>query len=201
MSTDPFAPAVFPRLIGSADGSERERARVRGYAEGHAEGFRAASAEVTETHRRAEESRRAQDAAAARELDAAVAALHAAAASFATRERELTTATESRVVDAAIELAEIILAAELTDAGASAAAAVRRALAEVDAAAMRELRVHPDDLRTLTRHDGAPNGVALIADPELERGDALVVLEDGHIDARIAAGLHRARRALSEDST
>lgn len=199
MSTDPFAPAVFPRLIGSADGSERERARVRGYAEGHAEGFRAASAEVAETHRLADERRRAEDAVAARALDAAVAALHAAAASFAARERELTTAAESRVLEAAIELAEIILAAELTDPGASAAAAVRRALAEVDAAAIRELRVHPDDLHTLTRHDGAPMGLSLIADAELDRGDAIVVLEDGHIDARIAAGLDRARRALGGD--
>ncbi len=99
----------------------------------------------------------------------------------------------------AIDLAELIIAAELSDAGASAAAAARRALSATDAAAVRRLRLHPDDLRVLSAEAGDDiPGLTLVPDETLTRGDAVAVLEHGVIDARVGTALDRARRAVAE---
>ncbi|WP_372468681.1 FliH/SctL family protein [Microbacterium maritypicum] len=198
MSTDAFSPVLFPRLDGRADGAEHARARMRGYAEGHAEGFRAGLAEAESAQRVAAAEQAARDAAAAREVATAVSALQAAALSLGERERELTAAARDEVLRGAIELAELILVAELSDAGSSAAAAARRALAVADPADIREVRLHPDDLRTLQTAESDLTTFALVADDTLERGDAVAILAHGHIDARIGSALERARRALAE---
>ncbi|MGV2901209.1 FliH/SctL family protein, partial [Microbacterium sp. AGC62] len=114
------------------------------------------------------------------------------------RERELTGAAGDEVLRGAIELAELILAAELSDAGSSAAAAARRALTVADPADIREVRLHPDDLQTLQTTESDLTAFALVADDTLERGDAVATLTHGHIDARIGSALERARRALAE---
>lgn len=198
MSTEAFAPVLFPRLDGHADGAEHARARMRGYAEGHAEGFRAGLAEAESAQRVAAAEQAARDAAAAREVETAVSALQAAARSLGERERELTGAAGDEVLRCAIELAELILAAELSDAGSSAAAAARRALAVTDPADIREVRLNPDDLQTLQTAESDLTAFALVADDTLERGDAVAALAHGHIDARIGSALERARRALVE---
>ena len=114
------------------------------------------------------------------------------------RERELTSAAQEEVLRCAIELAELILAGELSDAGAAAGIAARRALAAATPEAIREVRLHPDDLRVLqdTEHD--LSSFTLTADDTLDRGDAVAVLEHGRIDARIRTALERARTALTE---
>ncbi|UTT53961.1 FliH/SctL family protein [Microbacterium maritypicum] len=198
MSTDAFSPVLFPRLDGREGGEEHARARMRGYADGHAEGFRVGRAEAEVAQRTAEEARTAREAAAARELENAVAALHAAVRSLGDRERELTAAAHDQVVRCAIELAELIVVGELSDAGASAAVAARRALSGADPAEVREVRLHPDDLRTLRESAGDLAGIALVADDALDRGDAVAVLAHGRIDARVAGALERARHAVAE---
>ncbi|WP_168443199.1 FliH/SctL family protein [Microbacterium sp. A20] len=198
MSTDAFSPVLFPRLDGRADGAEHARARMRGYAEGHAEGYRAGRAEAEAEQRVAAAEQAARDAAAAREMETAVSALHAAARSLGDRERELSAAAHDEVLRCAIELAELIVGAELSDAGSSAAAAARRVLAAAEPAEIREVRLHPDDLRTLQTADAQLTAFALVADDTLERGDAVATLAHGHIDARIGSALERARRALVE---
>lgn len=198
MSTDAFSPVLFPRLDGRESGEEHARARMRGYADGHAEGFRAGRAEAEAAQRAAEDARTAREAIAAREIESAVTSLQAAARSLGDRERELTAASEDQVLRCAIELAELIIVGELSDAGASAAAAARRAIAGADPAEIREVRLHPDDLRTLRGSAAEPAGIALIGDDSLDRGDAVASLAHGHIDARVASALARARRALAE---
>ncbi|CAN7237557.1 FliH/SctL family protein [Microbacterium maritypicum] len=198
MSTDAFSPVLFPRLDGRGSGEEHARAKTRGYADGHAEGFRAGRAEAEAAQRVAEEAWAAREAVEAGEVARAVAVLHAAARSLNERERELTTAAQDHVLRCAIELAELIVAGELSDAGASAAAAARRAVSGVDPSEIREVRLHPDDLRTLRGSAAEPAGIALIADDTLARGDAIATLPHGHIDARVARALERARRALAE---
>lgn len=198
MSTDAFSPVLFPRLDAHEDGAEHARARRRGYADGHAEGYRAGLAEAAEVQRRAAAEQAVREQAAAREIENAVAALHAAARSLGDRERELTSAAQERVMGGAIDLAELILAAELTDTGASAATAARRVLADVHPGEVREVRLHPDDLRTIERTGGELATFALVADDTLERGDAMVTRDHGIIDARIAHALDRARHALAE---
>jgi flagellar assembly protein FliH len=198
MSTEAFSPAVFPRLHGDGLTAEREKARVRGYAEGHAEGFRAGSAAAAVAHEQAEVERVAREKAQADAVEAAVAALLAAARSLADRERDLVAAAQSQVLGRAVELAELIVAGELADAETSALSAVRRVLAVVDAAAVRELRLHPGDIGTLDRLDARPAGFALAPDETLEPGDAVAALEHGLVDARIGSALERARRAVAE---
>jgi flagellar biosynthesis/type III secretory pathway protein FliH len=47
--------------------------------------------------------------------------------------------------------------------------------------------------------DGAPRaGLELVSDFTLERGDAVVDLAHGTLDARVGASLQRARAALAE---
>ncbi|MDF2510044.1 MAG: hypothetical protein K0Q52_3903, partial [Microbacterium sp.] len=105
MSTDAFSPVLFPRLDGRADGAVAE-------------------AEAAQSIAAAQQA--ARDDAAAREVESAVSALHAAARSLSERERELTAAGGDEVLRCAIELAELLLGAELSDPGSSAAAAARR---------------------------------------------------------------------------
>jgi flagellar assembly protein FliH len=136
--------------------------------------------------------------AAAEELERAIATLHAAARSLGDRERELTSAAQEQVLSCAIELAELIIVGELSDAGASAAASARRAIAGVDPTEIREVRLHPDDLRTLQASADGLAAFALIPDDTLARGDAVATLDHGHIDARIGSALERARLALTE---
>ena len=198
MSTDAFSPVLFPRLDGHEDGAEHARARVRGYADGHAEGFRAGRADAEAAQQLAAAAQAEREAASTREAEAAVAALHTAARSLAARERELTSAAQEQVLRCAIELAELIIVGELSDAGSSAATAARRALEDADPAEIRTVRLHPDDLRTLQESGHDVAAFDLIPDDTLDRGDAVATLDHGHIDARIAGALDRARRALAE---
>lgn len=198
MSTDAFSPVLFPRLDGRESGAEHAGARMRGYADGHAEGFRVGLAEA-EAARRADEAERiAREDAAAREIDSAVASLRAAARALGDREQELTSAAQEHVLRCAIDLAELIIGGELSDSGASAAAAARRAIAEADLAEIREVRLHPDDLRTLRGAAAELSDVVLVPDDTLHRGDAVATLAHGHIDARVGSAIERARRALAE---
>lgn len=198
MSTDSFSPVLFPRLDAGGGDEEHARARMRGYADGHAEGFRAGLAEAESAQRVAEDERNERERAAAHEIESAIATLHAAARSLADRERELTSAAQEQVLSCAIELAELIIAGELSDAGASAAVAARRAVADVDRSEIREVRLHPDDLRTLQASADELAAFALVSDDTLARGDAIATLDHGHIDARIGSALARARLALTE---
>ncbi|MDP3953077.1 FliH/SctL family protein [Microbacterium sp.] len=198
MSTDAFSPSVFPRLHAAGLSAEREQARIRGYADGHAEGFRAASAAVAAAHAQAEDERLARAAEAERTLEQAAETLHAAARALSDRERDLTTTAQTQVLEHAIELAELILAGELADADTSAAAIIRRTMSVVDPPLVREVRVHPDDRGALERHDALPASFTFVADETLARGDAVIMLDSGHIDARVGAALERARRALKE---
>ncbi|MGH3688811.1 MAG: FliH/SctL family protein [Microbacterium sp.] len=198
MSTDSFSPVLFPRLDGGGGVEEHARARMRGYADGHAEGFRAGLAEAESVQRVAEDERNERERAAAHEIESAIATLHAAARSLADRERELTSAAQEQVLSCAIELAELIIAGELSDAGASAAIAARRAVADVDHSEIREVRLHPDDLRTLQASADELAAFALVSDDTLARGDAIATLDHGHIDARIGSALARAHLALTE---
>jgi flagellar assembly protein FliH len=200
MSADAFAPAVFPRLHDAGIEAERERARRRGYAEGHAEGFRAAVDAAAAAAARADAERALRDAEVRRAVAEAVTTLRTAADALAQRVHDVSAATQDRVYAHAVELAAAIVAGELADGEASAASAARRALAVADPAEVREVRLHPDDLATLERLDARPAGVAFTAGSDLERGDAVVVLADGHLDARVGAAVERARRALAEKS-
>jgi len=194
MSADVFAPVAFPRLRDADLERERARERRRGYADGHAEGFRAGAQAATAAAATAAAAEAERAAAHARSVDTALTALEAAAASLTARAEALTAASDARVFDAAI------VGAELADDERSARATVRRALAAADPAELQAVRLNPADLTVLERLGAHPDGVVLMADETLERGDAVAALTDGHIDARVGSALARARRALAEET-
>jgi flagellar assembly protein FliH len=198
MSADVFAPAVFPRLRDTALDAERDRARRRGYADGHAEGFRAAAEAASATAAEAEARRAAREAELRGAVAQAVATLQTAAAALTVRACELAATAQDRVHAHAVELAAVILAGELAVGETAATSAVRRALAAADDADVREVRLNAADLAVLERLGVQPEGVALVADDELARGDAVAILDDGFVDARIGAAVERARQAVAE---
>jgi flagellar assembly protein FliH len=198
MSTEAFAPAAFPRLRGADAEAERRLARQRGYADGHAEGFRVAMVEAAETAARTAAEQYEAQAAARRELTSAVSALEAAAAALEARADQLTGLNEQRVSARAIELAETILGEALADRELSATSALHRALKAGGTAPVTEVRMNLDDLRTLQRGDAVPAHVRVVADESLGAGDSLAMLQHGFVDARIGQALDRVRRVLDE---
>jgi flagellar assembly protein FliH len=198
MSTEAFAPAVYPRLRGAEAETERRLARQRGYADGHAEGFRVAAAEAARVAARIEAEQFEAQAAARRELAAAVSALEAATAVLEARADQLTRLDEQRVSARAIELAETILGEALADRELSATSALHRALAAGGIEPVTEVRMNLDDLRTLQRGDAVPAHVRVVADESLAAGESLAMLRHGFVDARIGQALDRARRVLDE---
>ncbi|WP_336645803.1 FliH/SctL family protein [Microbacterium sp. USHLN186] len=196
MSTDAFAPAVFPRLRGADADAERLRARRRGYADGHADGFRVAAAEAAQVAAQQQLQREEADAAAQRALASALSALQAATEALDARTQNLAALAEQQISARAIELAEAILAEALTDRDFSAVSALRRALAAADGRPPAEVRLNPADLQTLRAHDLLPAHATFTADENLAAGDAITVLDDGLVDARIGGALARAREAL-----
>ena len=200
MSTDapstPFTSMVFPRLSGRSAELEREfeSARVRGYSAGHAAGMRVAAESAALVREELRLEREQERVRTERRIGQALVALDAAVSSLAERECALAAAGQRELERLAIELAEAILARELRD---DTRAALRRALAHIDPAEVRELRMHPVDAETL--REAAPDGVALTPDDTLAQGDAVAVLPEGRVDARVSAAFERARRALQGD--
>lgn len=203
---DGFAPAVFPRLRAAGSEQERAVARRRGYADGHAEGYRAGLAEAHAVAARIAAQRAEDEARAEHALASVLSALDAATADLTARAAELTGAAERVLTARAIELAETILDEALADRRLSAASALHRAVTAMNAAqggasdVLPEVRLHPDDLRTLQARDAVPPGALFTADETLAPGDAVTVLGDGIVDARIGAALERARRVRDEEA-
>ena len=59
------------------------------------------------------------------------------------------------------------------------------------------VRLHPDDLALVDGVAAEHPSLRFVADPGLERGDAVADLTDGSVDARIGAALDRVRLAFS----
>jgi flagellar assembly protein FliH len=196
MSTEAFAHAVYPRLREIDGEAERRRAQQRGYAAGHAEGFRVAAAEAAATAAQARSERAAADAARERALASALGALESATAALTARVVDLARADEQTISTRAIDLAEMILGEVLAAREFAATAAVRRALAAADGRQPIEVRLSVDDERIVRERSAAAAGFSVVADAALAAGDAVVVLPDGMVDARIGAALERARRTL-----
>ncbi|CAN7448238.1 FliH/SctL family protein [Microbacterium sp. LjRoot45] len=206
MSPEPAAPIPFvrreiPRLTPAGSDRERERARTQGHALGYAEGLRIAAAEAAEAAERADAERRS-----ARETDAAAAAearagLEKAAASLRDRLDMIAGLAEEKIWTLALDVAEAILARELSHPVHAARVAVSRAERAVGESADAVVVLSADDLATLERLGEVPEGVAIESSPALASGDAVVRVSDGDIDLRVAEALARARAALAEETT
>lgn len=199
MSTDAFAPAVFPSIAGRAVELEHDRARSRGYAAGHAEGMRAAAIAAAAQRDEIEAELRELLADGRHQINEAISALDAAAHALGRREEQLVAAAQQQLERLAADIASAVIGRELSADEDSARNALHRALLTVDPADVREVRLSPTDAEALRRHEAAPASVTITTDASLARGDAIVTVDDGFIDARLGAALDRARRALAED--
>jgi flagellar assembly protein FliH len=199
MSTDAaFVGLSFPALDTAHSQEEFERARTRGHAAGYAAGLRKAAEESAVV---ATAARIANDEFAAAERASVLSALRALSAAterVAVLKRPVLAEADLALAAAAIELAEVIIGRELSDAPLSARTAVRRALADVDPDDVLAVRLHPEDLAVLAADAQSDAALHFIADASLERGDAVVDVPNGSVDARISSALGRARSVLLE---
>jgi len=196
MSTESaFSPLSFPALPGQSKADERDA--IRGHAAGYAAGRKEAEAELA-VLRRALEAEAAEATQAARErVGTALEALARAASDFRARQAPALQSVDASIAAAAIELAEAIVGHELSTADGSARAALDRASVEAVPAGS-VVRLNPQDVAVIVAEGGAQPGLELVADYSLERGDAVVDLAHGTLDARVSGSLQRARAALTE---
>lgn len=191
----------------------QERARVAGYAAGFAAGSRAAAGATATLHTRLEAQARAAEAARLAEHSAALAVLNRASQAAGARVVPVLDDARGLLYTGALELARAVLGVELADHARSARAAVVRALDVPHDVQVQTVRLHPADLaevraaeaaRTAAGEASEPSepllpsldGVRLVADPSLARGDAVSTFEGGFFDARIETAFTRAVEAL-----
>jgi flagellar assembly protein FliH len=181
---------VTDLLLDRLTGTARASARAQGYAVGWAEGRRDAEAAALEEADAQAGTAAVREERRAAEHAAAVAALRAAAEDL----REQVAATCRRVDEQASGLALEIVRELLGALTPDPAHVVARVAGHLPEGPVCSVRLHPDvaaaadDLRAL--------GVAVVADPALERADAVVQGEDHLVDLRVGEALARLREVL-----
>ena len=180
----------------------KQQARTAGYAEGWAQGQRAAAiqAEAAAEQARAVEQSHEQRRAAA--LAQAVNALGRSVTGLETQLMPTMHELQEAVLAHAFELAEAIIGRTLDDPDGRAADALRRAMNAAPAHGEIVVSLHPDDYRNLVGSateadfDYAGRPVHLRPNPALRPGDAVAETGTTTVDASIAAAVDRAREAL-----
>ena len=190
----------YPALHDRTLEQRGEQARVSGHAAGYVAGLRAAEREIDAMRAALQNEHNAAVRDATARLDARIALLDAAADALDARTVPLLQAVNDSIAEGAIDVAEAVVAAELSGAGASAASALRRAFATVEADAVHTVRLNPDDLETLGGSALQRPRVRFVPDPALAPGDAVSEFADGYLDARVSTAFARARLAVEESS-
>lgn len=189
---------VTEHTISGLVADARDAARAQGYATGWAEGRRAADVRAREEaaataarHQAAEERREAEHRQALGALARAAAELQQATAATCAH-------IEAQAAGVAFALAEELVGRELALAEHPGVDAVRRALELAPGETVVRVRISPDqarrpELAALL----APHGtVAVVADPTMTGGDAVVETTQGVVDAQISGALARVREVL-----
>lgn len=184
----------YPELAARPDPALRDAVQ-RGYSAGLARGRHRADAERREVLERVAARQADDEAEFRRRAEAALRGVETARAALEARTAPVLAEARRTLVDAALQLAEAVLGAP---AGGRARAALDRVLAHPEAPVAIAVRLHPAAIAEIAAA-GLECPVPLEPDASLAPGDAVAVLPDGLIDARIADALDRARRALEED--
>lgn len=199
-----FTPLAVPRVgeIPTDLRGEADRARTRGYAEGFAEGRRIAL-EEGRLRQAADEARMQEERAVyLAQRGSSLSAVRASLDALDQRIDELSAVASDRIEELALELATAILGVELSEPARSASHALRRALAEMPIERWTRVAFSPSDAATL-REDGEAaatlHGVQLVDSASVDPGGAIVEVEDGAVDTRVAQALDRAATALRGD--
>ena len=180
----------------------KQQARTAGYAEGWAQGQRAAALEAQEAAERARALEHAHEQRRAAALAQAVNALGRAVTSLETQLMPTLQELQEAVLAHAFELAEAIVGRTLDDPSQRGADALRRAMAAAPDQGEIVVSLHPDDYRNLVGstsdadYNYGGRAVHLRPDPSLRPGDAIAETGSTTVDASIAAAVQRAREAL-----
>jgi flagellar assembly protein FliH len=180
----------------------KQEARTAGYAEGWAQGQRAAALDAQAAAERARAAEQAHDQRRAAALAQAVNALGRAVTGLETQLTPTLHELQDAVLAHAFELAEAIVGRAMDDPEGRAVAALRRAMNAAPKQGDIVVSLHPDDFHNLVgtaadadhHYEGRP--VHLRPDPALHPGDAVAETGTMTVDATIAAAVARAREAL-----
>ena len=180
----------------------KAQARTAGYAEGWAQGQRAAALEAQAAGERTRAAELAHEQRRTAALAQAVNALGRAVTGLETQLMPTLQELQEAVLAHAFELAEAIIGRALDDPQGRGADALRRAMVAAPEHGDITVRLHPDDFRNLVgtatdadyNYGGRP--VHLRPDPALRPGDAVAETGSTTVDASIAAAVLRAREAL-----
>jgi len=185
---------VTERVLTSLAAQTRVAARSQGYAVGWAEGRRVADTERTARLAELEAAHQAREVRREDEHRAAVAALHAVAASLGDAVAGACAAVEERATEVALDLLTVLLDREV-EVGADA---LRRARGLLPADGLAVCRLAPTDAAHLAAEvDGLPAGVRVVVDPALGTGEVVVETDDQVVDARFTTAIDRIRESLS----
>lgn len=173
---------------------EREQLKDAARREGRREGLAAARAEI-------DAAVAAQHAAALR-LTRAAAALEAATADLLRRDAVTLREMEDQVVELAVQLGEELVGAELRGCDEPVRGALARAMSLIPDRGDLVVRVHPEDASpagdALASMAGAAGrSTAIVADPGVEPGGCIVDVGSCRVDAQIGPALQRLRVVLT----
>jgi flagellar assembly protein FliH len=180
----------------------KDAARTAGYAEGWAQGQRAAAVAALAAREQTWIAEQAHDSRRAAALAQAVNALGRAVTGLESQLMPTLTELQELILAHAFELAEAIVGRQLADATDRGADALRRAMAAVPEGGQVYVRLHPDDYADLIgsapeadyNYQGHP--IHLRPDPGLRPGDAVAETGSTTVDATIVAAVQRAREVL-----
>lgn len=180
----------------SDDKSSQAFGYAKGFSSGWAAGQKRASREAAQERTIInDDARRAEEARTEAYVDA-MDEIQAIADAVASRDNLVVEEMKAALMAAAVDLAEALLGAELSDAPTRAKAALKRALSMNDPKDIVKVNMNPQDVETLTSL-GVECPVELVPDPELDPGDAVAYMPEGLLDARLTTAMARAREALA----
>lgn len=114
------------------------------------------------------------------------------------REQEVEQRMRIEAAEIGLEVAGAILDHEVAAATDPGADAIGRCLALAPERGDLLVRLHPDDVEQLGEIDGLlARELTVVSDPSLERGDAVVAVDEATIDARRATAIQRVRELLT----
>ena len=194
LSTEARA-VTYPSLTKTAAAGPDSLAWTHGHSAGYTAGLRRATAEAADRQALMDLEHATQLAEAEERTNRALDALAAAAAALHRAVLPVVTDAQDTLVASALDLAETIIGTELANLQLSSRTALARALDGAPETGAITVAMHPDDLAALPA-GAARAGVTFAADASLRPGDAVAEYEHGHVNARVADAVDRARAAL-----